>query len=104
MCGGVAIFDFDNDGKLDIFFTNGAQFPEMKKTNPSYYNCLLKQQVRRDLRGRHRARPACGVKTWISTSAWLSATTTTMAMKISSSAAPDATLSTTTTATEPSPM
>ena len=44
MCGGVAIFDFDNDGKLDIFFTNGAQMPEMKKTNPSYYNCLLKQR------------------------------------------------------------
>jgi hypothetical protein len=45
MCGGVAVFDFDNDGKLDIFFTNGAQFPEMKKTNPSYYNCLLKQKT-----------------------------------------------------------
>jgi len=44
MCGGVAIFDFDNDGRMDIFFTNGAQIPEMKKTNPSYYNCLLKQQ------------------------------------------------------------
>ena len=44
MCGGVAIFDFDNDGKMDIFFTNGAQLPEMKKTNPSYYNCLLKQK------------------------------------------------------------
>jgi len=44
MCGGVAIFDFDNDGKMDIFLTNGAQLPDMKKTNPSYYNCLLKQK------------------------------------------------------------
>jgi enediyne biosynthesis protein E4 len=45
MCGGVALFDFDNDGLLDIFFTNGAQLPELKKTNPSYYNCLLKQRA-----------------------------------------------------------
>ena len=45
MCGGVAIFDFDNDGRMDIFFTNGAQLPEMKKTGHSYYNCLLKQRA-----------------------------------------------------------
>ncbi|MGO4884862.1 MAG: CRTAC1 family protein [Bryobacteraceae bacterium] len=44
MCGGVALFDFDNDGKLDIFFTNGAKLPDLKKTDPSYYNCLLKQR------------------------------------------------------------
>ena len=44
MCGGVAIFDYDNDGRLDIFFTNGAKLPEMKKTDPSYYNCLLHQK------------------------------------------------------------
>ena len=44
MCGGVAILDFDNDGRQDIFFTNGAQFPELKKTDASYYNCLVRNK------------------------------------------------------------
>ncbi|HUV13848.1 MAG TPA: hypothetical protein VMY18_09385, partial [Acidobacteriota bacterium] len=29
MCGGVAVSDFDGDGKQDIFFTNGAKLPEL---------------------------------------------------------------------------
>ena len=44
MCGGIGILDFDNDGKMDIFFSNGAQLPELKKTNPSFYNCLLRNR------------------------------------------------------------
>src|SRR5579872_2565918 len=44
MCGGVAIFDFDNDGRMDIFFTNGAKLPELKKTDPSFYHCLLRNK------------------------------------------------------------
>src|SRR5450631_1739176 len=44
LAGGVAVFDFDNDGKLDIFFTNGAKLPELKKTGPAFYNCLLHNQ------------------------------------------------------------
>src|SRR5262249_59188639 len=41
MCGGVAILDYDNDGAMDIFFSNCAQLPELKKTNASFANCLL---------------------------------------------------------------
>jgi enediyne biosynthesis protein E4 len=44
MCGGVAILDYNNDGLMDIFFTNGARLPELKKTNPSFYNCLLRNK------------------------------------------------------------
>lgn len=41
MCGGVAAIDYDNDGKMDLFFTNGAKLPELRKTDRSYFNCLL---------------------------------------------------------------
>jgi enediyne biosynthesis protein E4 len=41
MCGGIAILDYDNDGKPDIFFTNGAELPSLQKTSPLYNNCLL---------------------------------------------------------------
>ena len=44
MCGGVAIFDYDNDGRMDIFFTNGAKLPELRKTGPAFYNCLLRNK------------------------------------------------------------
>jgi enediyne biosynthesis protein E4 len=44
MCGGVAIFDFDNDGRYDIFFTNGARLPELRKVDASFYNCLLRNK------------------------------------------------------------
>jgi hypothetical protein len=44
MCGGVGILDYDRDGYMDIFFTNGAKFPEMKKADSSYYNCLLRNR------------------------------------------------------------
>jgi enediyne biosynthesis protein E4 len=44
MCGGVAAIDYDNDGAVDLFFTNGAKLPELKKTNASFYNCLLRNK------------------------------------------------------------
>jgi len=42
MAGGVAVFDYDNDGNLDIFFTNGADISSLKKTLPKYWNRLLR--------------------------------------------------------------
>jgi hypothetical protein len=42
MLGGVAIFDYNNDGLLDIFFTNGAAIPSLEKSDPSYWNRLYR--------------------------------------------------------------
>ncbi len=42
MAGGVAIFDFNNDGKPDIFFTNGANIATLKKDEPKYANRLFR--------------------------------------------------------------
>ena len=41
MAGGVAIFDFNNDGKLDLFFANGADIKTLHKTSAKYYNRLF---------------------------------------------------------------
>lgn len=41
MAGGVAVFDYNNDGKLDIFFANGADIKTLKKDSPKYSNRLF---------------------------------------------------------------
>ena len=41
MAGGVAVFDYNNDGKLDIFFTNGADIKTLRKSSPKYSNRLF---------------------------------------------------------------
>ncbi len=42
MPGGVAAFDYDGDGLIDIFFTNGAELPSLDKTQPKYRNRLYR--------------------------------------------------------------
>jgi len=50
MGGGVAVFDYDNDGRLDVFFVNGAAIADPMpkgaqpdKSNPKYWNRLYHQ-------------------------------------------------------------
>jgi hypothetical protein len=42
MLGGIALLDFDNDGRLDIFFANGAHQPSLSKTEPGFSNRLYR--------------------------------------------------------------
>ena len=41
MAGGVAVLDYNNDGKLDIFFANGANIHTLKKDSAKYWNRLF---------------------------------------------------------------
>src|SRR6266566_2843487 len=52
MGSGVAVFDYDNDGRLDIFFANGARLDDPtaksaipKKDDPRYWNRLYHQKL-----------------------------------------------------------
>jgi enediyne biosynthesis protein E4 len=42
--GGVAVFDYDSDGRPDIFFTNGAETPSLEKTSPVFANRLYRNE------------------------------------------------------------
>ena len=50
MGGGVALLDYDNDGRLDVFFTNGAKIEDPMpagklpdKSDPRFWNRLYRQ-------------------------------------------------------------
>ena len=42
MAGGLAVFDYNGDGRTDIFFTNGAAPGTMAKAAPEYFNRLYR--------------------------------------------------------------
>lgn len=44
MPGGVAAFDFDGDGLVDIFLTNGARQPDLTKPDASWWNRLYRNR------------------------------------------------------------
>jgi enediyne biosynthesis protein E4 len=52
MGGGVALFDYNSDGRLDVFFTNGAKLQDPMppdgrpdKSEPAYWNRLYRQRA-----------------------------------------------------------
>jgi hypothetical protein len=42
MAGGVAVFDYNHDGRPDIFFTNGANLGTLAKDDPKYRNRMFR--------------------------------------------------------------
>ncbi len=42
MVAGVALFDYDSDGWLDVYFVNGAAIPSLKKESPRFWNRLYR--------------------------------------------------------------
>jgi enediyne biosynthesis protein E4 len=42
MPGGVAVFDYNGDGRPDVFFTNGANISTLKKDSPKFRNRLFR--------------------------------------------------------------
>ena len=102
MAGGVAVFDYNNDGKLDIFFTNGA---DIKTAQEELRRNIPTGSLRTTATDTSPTSPR--KRAWlelVTTPALPSAITTTMATKIFLSRASTATRSITTMATEPSPM
>ncbi len=44
MPGGLAAFDYDGDGLVDLFFPNGNATPAMEKADPSFHNRLYRNR------------------------------------------------------------
>jgi len=44
MPGGIAVFDYNGDGRPDIYFTNGASLPSLEKDDPKFFNRLFRNE------------------------------------------------------------
>ncbi|RPI29208.1 MAG: CRTAC1 family protein [Acidobacteria bacterium] len=44
MISGIALFDYNNDGWLDIYLVNGATMPGLEKADPRFHNRLFKNR------------------------------------------------------------
>jgi hypothetical protein len=42
--GGVAAFDYNGDGRVDLFFTNGAASPTLEKSSEKFWNRLYRNE------------------------------------------------------------
>jgi len=42
MAGGVAVFDYNNDDRPDIYFSDGASIPELNKSDAKFWNRLYR--------------------------------------------------------------
>ena len=52
--GGVAVFDYNGDGRPDIFFTNGAEMPTLVEERRRLRQPALSQRRRHEVHRRHR--------------------------------------------------
>ena len=84
MAGGVAVFDYNNDGLLDIFFTNGAEIPSLEKSDPGYFNRLFRNNGDGTFTD---VTEQAGLREQAIRWEWLRETTTTTASKICTSQA-----------------
>ena len=49
MCGGVAAIDYDSDGWMDLFFTNGARLPGPQEDYAGVHELPAAQPARRHI-------------------------------------------------------